>query len=542
MPIMTIVTIAVLIYAGLLVLINLLLAGRKNWIMGCVRVGVTVVAALGAIPITLKIAEVLSGSVFDFLVPELGAEVNGFLTDVPIAGEGARVLVAMLASPILYLLVFILVRAVLSIIASIVGKLVPVLRGHKLRGVAMLLGAANGLLIAVVTLIPLCGFIMLGANLLNTVSEAATTATAVAEGKADSASASTGDGVGVTYLAIAEDNGAEDNELADEITHNPVAQIVFDLEKHPAIRAVYGSVGEPIFRMLTTSTLHASSSRSIPMNLENELMGVTRTVIYASSALDSIEKEDYTPDDKELLFLTADSVMESPWVKILATDTMVVMSEHWLDGEEFLGMSAPAPDPNVAPTFNRLLQILSTESEQVIETDLHTILDVMGDFLAYDLLSGEVDPTEMVKTLGTSGLMSTTLAKLEANPHLSPLSGEIRDMSVRMVANMLGTDSLTNGEHAPMIDNMASTLTDALVLSEEERDEMILDAVNTAFVDYGYEVPDELALELADQLVQECGQDDKIESEELTNFLVNKSLSGDLSTDSLPGDLPVELP
>ena len=136
--------------------------------MAVVRIGITAVSAVAAIPLTKLLAELLSDTVYGLILPRLGSELETFLTEVPVGAEGMRVIAALIVSPILYLLVFLLLRWVVSIVAWIVEKCVPLLKKRSLRVVSMPLGALNGILIAAVTLIPLCGYVVLGAHMLNT--------------------------------------------------------------------------------------------------------------------------------------------------------------------------------------------------------------------------------------------------------------------------------------------------------------------------------------------------------------------------------------
>jgi hypothetical protein len=376
-------------------------------------------------------------------------------------------------------------------------------------------GAANGALVAAVVLIPLCGFLMLGSSLLHTFHDADMMDTAFVRENI------------MEPLAL-EENDAE--ELADII------------EADPVIAIVYNTIGQPVFETLTTASLDATESHGavIPMHLQTELCGLLKAAGYGLEVVDSFDKEDYTPEDKELLFATADTLFDSEWIKYLATDTLVAMSESWLDGEEFAGMERPKMDAALNPTFNRILEVLSAENDATLEEDIHSILDVIGDLLVSDLLGEDDDYTEMVQRLGQSGLLTDMLAKLEANERLAPLAAELKALSIRLVSNMLGVDKLQSGEYAEMMNNVADTLTQSLAMSEAERDAMILDSVKNNFADQGFDVPDDVALKMSHQMIDELGADGEITKDELTDYLVNHADEGlSIAPDQIPDDLPL---
>ena len=176
-------TLAVAAYALVLALIYLFAAAKRSWIMAVVRIGITVASAIAAVPLTKLLAELLSDTVYGLLLPRLGSELEAFLTAVPVGAEGMRVIASLIVAPILYLLVFLLLRWVISVIMWIVEKCVPVLKKRSLRGVSMPLGALNGILIAAVTLIPLCGYMVFASHLVSTFVDTGMTDTALVQEK-----------------------------------------------------------------------------------------------------------------------------------------------------------------------------------------------------------------------------------------------------------------------------------------------------------------------------------------------------------------------
>lgn len=503
----------ILVVVGALFLLGyaavaLLMAKKKSWIMMIARVGVTILAALIAIPVALSVAEVLADLAYDSLLPALNLEedLGSLLQELSVGAEGMRVLASLVLSPILYIVAFLLLRFVFLIAIWIVEKCVSDLGSCTNLAISLPLGAVNGLLTAMIVLVPLCGFCAMGANMINTLVDTKT----------------------------CETKFVQENILDElDLTQEDLVAVADSLENNAVVSAVHGTIGKPIFRALTTAKMDANEThgRVIELNLERELCSLIRTGSYALEVVDSLEKEDYTPEDKELLYATADSFFSSEWVTVLATDSLVAMSHHWLNGEDFAGYQPPSVDPVLDPTLNCILTILSTETVETLEGDVHDLLNVVGDFLVYDLLTEDAEYQEMIKKLGSSGILTDLMAKLQANERLAVLATEIKSLSIRLVTNMLGVEQLKDGEYAEMMDDVAGTLTNALEMDKEDRDAMVVESVQNAFANEGYDVPPEVVVELTDQVVADLGGDGEITADELTDYFVNHS-------DELAGTLP----
>jgi hypothetical protein len=120
------------------------------------------------------------------------------------------------------------------------------------------------------------------------------------------------------------------------------------------------------------------------------------------------------------------------------------------------------------------------------------------------------------------------------------MAEELKSLAVRLVSNMLGVEDLQNGEYSDMMGEVADTLTDALSLTEAERDALILDSVKGHFAEQGFDVPDEVTLKMSHHMIEELGADGVITGDELTQYLVDHAEEGfDIMGDA---EIPEELP
>ena len=185
----------------------------------------------------------------------------------------------------------------------------------------------------------------------------------------------------------------------------------------------------------------------------------------------------------------------------------------------------------IDPTFSCVLQLLASETPQTLSEDIHVILDVLCDLRLKGFLNAEtVFYEDLIRSLGRDGFLTSLLARLDQNERMHLLVDEIRTMSVRLVGRMLGVDQLQNGQYDALMDDVASSLNDVLQKPAEERDEIIKQAINQNFDTHGFNVPEDVALEVSDKVINELGADGEITKEELIDFLSNYASKNDASS------------
>ncbi len=515
--ILSIFTWVVLGVAALMILINLLLARRRSWILAVIRLGMTVLAAIISVPASKIVAIKLTDFAYNQLIPSLSQEVQDVITAASVGEEGLKVLASLLIAPLIFLFVFILLRLVFTIIGCIVVACVPVLKERSLSSVSMPVGAVNGLLITMIVFVPLCGFLAFGGHILNTASTTVQTT----------------------------NSPAIDEMLTEmDIDHVELAELGESLEKNPAVMVIHSTVGRPIFDSLTTGQTDSTKTHgtSIQLNLEKEVGGLLNTAILLIDAADSLKHEDYTEADKNKLFAVEESLFDSEWRTMLMSDALNAAADSWLDNKPFAGKDRPSVDATIDPTLIVIFEIFSEEDYKTLEEDLRVLIDVVGDLLMCDLLASDIDPQEMIRTLSEKQILDKALSKLKANARLAPLATELKTMSVRLVTDMLGLEELKSGEHAELMNNVADELTKVSHMSPEERHEIISESLNDVFAQSGIDVPKDVAIELSDKMIDDLtAEGGEITGERLTDYLVDHAADvGELLPDEIPDDLPMD--
>jgi hypothetical protein len=117
------------------------------------------------------------------------------------------------------------------------------------------------------------------------------------------------------------------------------------------------------------------------------------------------------------------------------------VSNAWLEGDAFFGVSRPQADANANGLLNAFLTVFSTSDAENIDEDLGTFAD-MFDLLVkhgmFALLSDSAEEDALAKKLVEPGVLEEFYATLDKNPRMLPVKAAIADIGVRMLMQQLG--------------------------------------------------------------------------------------------------------
>lgn len=526
-----ILTAAILVYVILLALFTALPARKRHWSMAVVRLVIAIAAALIAVPFSKLVASQFSGQLYAWIEPLLGTELKSFMDAVPLAADSIQLIVTLFIAPLTFFLIFLVLRWLADLVVWIVERCVPKLRrkSRQNTAIAMPIGAVTGVLVAFISLIPLCGYVALATTAIDAIDglSAMEAPDVKEEMSAD----------GLSYERLSTESAEDDHVLeqvmgvAAEVSEDPMINIVNDL-------------GGPLFAWMTSGSLQ-DGNRKIDFTLSEELPHLTESAAELIDAVALVQDDEITIEDKDALVGAIETLLASDWVAELASDSVGYIAETWLEGDSFLGIASPDMGPVLQPVMDVALTVLSTEDAETLRRDVSTVAVILTDLMSAGFLTEDPDYEELLLKLGESGLLNNLLTTLEANPHMAALSAELRAMSVRLVSSVLG-DALKNTEaYDPMIDQLSFELTNVLEKTPEEREEVIKESVKVAFADYGVSVPEDVAVELSEQAIAELGEDGAIDSEELKDYFINHvdegmDIAGDITEEN--GDIFEDIP
>lgn len=501
-----IITAVIVLYVALIALLTALPARKRHWSMVLARTVIVIASAIASIPLAKLIAAKIGHWLYGVIEPGMSADLHDFLGEVPLVAESAQLIVSLLLTPVLFLVLFLVIRGLLDLIVWIVERVVPVLRHRSLKNtaIAVPIGAVNGVLVALVTLIPLCGYIAMGSSALSVYHLFGEQGSPLPQ---EEVMAPSPDHIRVESLS-AEASMDDQDALIDTMENIGDSTVI----------KVMNTIGLPLFEEMTSGTL---DNGRIEFSLSKELPHLIDSTVQLSAATVLITDDDITQEDTDALVAAVETLLSSDWVAEVAADSISFIAETWQEGKPFMGMAPPEVGDMLQPIMDTALTVLSTESADTLRTDVETVLNVMTDLMAIGFLSDEPDYDKLLEELGKDGFISDLMATLNANPHMAPLAEEVKTVSVKVVSSVLGETLKNTDEYDPLIEAVAGQLNDVIHLTAEEREPVVREAIKTAFAEYGVNVPEDVAVEFSEKAITEVGADGVVDSEELKQYLID---------------------
>lgn len=454
----------------------------------------TVVIAIAAI-VSFVITLSLSDSIIGFFAPEnikvyiesLGGEaaqdIAGVADYLTSAKTISQLIVGVLISPLIFATVFIVVKFLCGIVCSILYGIFNI---DKPEGDATktVLGGAIGLLegfiIAVIFFIPIAGI------------------TTIADDSVD-ALRDSGDARYETVI-----NGY-DNYCAD-------------ISEHFVIKAT-AFCTNPVLDGL--ATLDMSDHK---VNLRDECVKVTG-VVMEFSTLGKVNYKALSDDDKASLKSAVDSLKESEFLTILASDVLSGLGKAAENGVAPITAEPPL-DIIVTP----MISIFATSNQENLKNDIDTILDIYfilsdsGVLTAFDEEGQENVMRDAFLKKGEDGetVINKVIGKLDENEHMSPIVRAITDMSLMMLSAQFGGDTSIIETYENVKDGLGSVIAiNEEDYTPEEYKEVRNETLNEAFVSNGIELDADVIDEIGNYIDENYDDDDELTNEEFNDIILS---------------------
>lgn len=485
-----ILTLILLVTVLLFSLIFGLLARRYSWIVNLMRTGVIVLACLISGLITKLLIGILSKAILG-LLPEGFTLFGDLEAAIPSIGGAIKALPGLIVAPFVFVALFLIFRTILSFVLSGICKNMPFAKtGNKAISVGV--GAFNGILIAFVIMMPLCGFSMIG-NHINAIKS-------------------------VPVATVEADDTQATDEQAEPSMLDLLADGMNSISNNPVLTADYYTVGGPLFTWMTTARV--TTPTTFTMNLDTELCAVTAASHYGSPALEAYRNGEFDTEDKNNLVKAGDSLLESDMMQQVMSEFICSMATSWRNGDTFMGLDCPDSNDIFDPFMARLYELLAEETPNSVDKDLSTMLNILGDiFASHALDSGE--PKTVLAQMGSSGVLTQINAQLDANEHLQPMREELHSLSMRAMASALGARPEDSEQYDALMGNVADVLNGSKDLSADERQATVCSTIQTSFAECGVEVPDDVAANASVKMIDELGdKDEPVTSEEVETYMM----------------------
>lgn len=317
------------------------------------------------------------------------------------------------------------------------------------------------------------------------------------------------------------DQTLEQSELLkDEKTKDTYEMVSDTLESlNGSVVKVYHSVGGEWFCGLISDFEVGKDKVHLPDEID-AMAGFTLDIM----DLVKVKVEDYGDSEEALFASMADRFAGSKLLPTLVGTVVEDATDHWLDGEKFMGTEKPEfgeTEDLFGPFFTQLLTVINQDAsnKDALVADLRTIGDLVAIFAENGVFENLSDQDGLMDVLTKDGLTEQIVAKLNASETMYVLVDEITDMGLRVIANKINAPDVTVEEYEPMMEDVATALNDIKTMPEEERREHMNSQLDQALTDAGIEDVDPTLVDLyAERLEAELLTKDNITADDVREF------------------------
>ncbi|MBR5139835.1 MAG: CvpA family protein [Clostridia bacterium] len=491
----------VLSLIAVLALIGALKGRRRGFLRQTVRT-ITVVLAVVIAFFAIRIIQNIISSWFYAQTPEsLISMIEGFglnLGDLGTIAEGistktVEYIVAiplyLVVLPILFVAIFLVASIITAIIYKILCRIFRLRKWNKKRFLSrllgLLIGAAQGALVAVICLSPFIG-------LASTISGAV--------------------------------NDMPAGEAKTEVLK------IYDKNLKPytedASVALLDSLGAGmIYDSLTTATVGGATH-----NMSTEIAGPALKLISAAVRLADINWQDLTEEDKTTLNILIEVADESPYTATILADLLSALAGAYRNGTAGIESNGLAKDLVV-----ELLAVFEGINEKELVATLSVVRDVLFMLSDEGAISTLGDSTadltrisDIFASKDDSGktLIDRITEKLKESDRTASLVSTITKISITaMSQNMSGLGGVEVNEET--YEKVKDGLSDVVNISkddyatDEEYVGAISDSLNTTFVDNGIVLDKSVVDDMAQHVADNYGDKETLSDEEIDSIILS---------------------
>lgn len=377
------------------------LAYRRGFFKSVVKCGIAVLSLALAILITKLFSSALQTSfaaLTDTVLNIIGTQ--GSFEELISSSRSFEILLSALpvaiVAPLVFVAVFFILKFIFDIVFYIIGKTVikdrVVIDFKYSKYVSCALGCVIAFLCIYTALVPINGFVSIGANIYEVV-----------------------------------------KTVSDDGTPKALDGFVDGLNKNPVKVVTYATGGRAIFNTLTTFEIEGET-----YSIGRELTGLS-VVASRAVSLSRTDAANWGKDQAKALREIPDALKDTKILTTIVSDILRVASSAWSEGEKFIGINAPA---NNNVIINDMIEVFSTSDADNITDDLTTICDVMAVFCdhraMHALLGGsKVSSEEILLLIGSDRLLADTFLVLAENDRMSVMINSFTEFGLTTVASAL---------------------------------------------------------------------------------------------------------
>ncbi len=436
-----VVSIVFLVFAALFTFLGVLKGKKYTWVFSALRIVGIVLSAVLAMLLSTLVARFGAALVTDAVGDSLTGNMQGLLRELPSASFALTALIAMLAAPIFFWMMFPIVYNLLNIVLKLISRVLvkvlpqkvtavgtPETKGKRVRNarlravglnpIGMVLGGVCGLLLFCVSLVPLVGL------------------TGTAYEIADAA-----------IMASGEENvPAVVTEALDASRNNAGTVVVRTLG------------GRALYNGLTT---YRADGQTVRLAQELKLVGT------ATGALANAKDKDVPRADAASAIRQIEPVLkETVLLPRVGAELVDAASANWVDGKPYHGISMPSPK-GYEETVKAIVQTQQDATPETFCEDMGTVVHMVAYLVEQDAMD-EIKGDAMA-LFGNQELTEHLLYELLENPRLYVTVGSAFDIGVDRLGENLHMQTTRDALYAELCREL--TAAERLPVGATEEDE-----------------------------------------------------------------------
>lgn len=430
------------LFCAFLLLVAVLFGAKRRGAGAFVRLVTLVFAAIAAFVLAKFLAAGFDGSVLDSIRERLADNptVGKYMEDNPALMDCVSALIRLLIAPILFWICYLVLKLLTWIVFVIVAAIFRTKKHPKTFGrlTGAAIGFVCGLVGVVVLVVPVLGYTDMAAQVM----EALPAANETAE-----STETTEETTETTEETAATTNSAG--------TAKEISKGIDSLNKAPGASAIYKAGGSKLFDSLTTTKLNGQK-----VTLRVEMTG-SLAILQDVQVLRAKPINEYGETETAAVKKLVGDFDTSVLLTNLGSGVLAGVSQSWLEGKDFMGISKPEFDENATIIVDGFLRVFSTSNAENIGGDLATFADIfalLGEHGLFVYFGDGADTQGLAQELTSSGLILEVYALLDANSRMAPVKASFTDLGVRVLMNKLGVTNDLLAEHEELMNDVSNAL------------------------------------------------------------------------------------
>ena len=490
----------ILAICALTLILNVFISFSRGTRKSLLRLLTVVVAVVAAYFLARTIAANVGEEIALWMKTTLGGDPNfaPMFEGETGADKAVGVLVQMLVAPLLFLLLYWVLKAVLLLLYFVLAAATR--PENKEGAVGHLIALPIGLVLALIGIFAFISPVMGYCDLVSS--------------------------------TVAELDKGESIEAVDELsTYN--TDLVLPTLEAPVVSSLYSTLGEKLFDGLTQAEWGEEE-----LHLKGELTTLGK-IAGNVQQLGATPTDQYGDAECAAVSALAENIGASHMLSVLCSGVLNTASNHWLAGESFLGVLPPDIGANGNMLLNAFLQVFATSSRENLGEDLDFFADVFTLAIRHDVLAriGSADENALAELITDSGFLSDVQALLATHPRMKPVGTALVDIGMRSALHAMGLPEDLEESHSEMLTEITEVLKEIPANEDGSiNEEALAEDLTTVFESHEIEVSESVVTLVAHGVADHFTKEEleELSTQELVGKLAERFHDVDISDLELP--------